>query len=310
MGVSPRFASLFGAPAVALGPGSGADRVADLSPGSDIRRFRDNPPIGGRPADGGRKPLRGQCAGVKTPKDIGVADGPEIPVLLFHELRRFEMDTKIKTRLALSVAFCAALSGCSSLEPVAYRGIASSSYLTPNSGDDANHIPYRYATQTDWASYNRIILEPVKIYGGPDNQFGDLSEEDKADLAQYMQTTFQEKLSKRFAVVDAPAPHTLRLKLTLTGAKTNTPFISTLAHIDMGGNLYNGVQAVRGGEGAMTGSVIYAVEIFDAPTNRLLTAYVAKQYPNAMNLMASVGSLAASKSGVDSGSDMLLAQLK
>jgi hypothetical protein len=78
----------------------------------------------------------------------------------------------------------------------------------------------------------------------------------------------------------------------------------------MAGNLYNGVQAVRGGEGAMTGSVMYAVEIFDAPTNRLLTAYVTKQYPNAMNPMATFGSLTASQSGVDSGSDMLLAQLK
>lgn len=220
------------------------------------------------------------------------------------------METKITARFALAVAFCAALSGCSSLEPVAYKGIASASYLTPNSGDDANHIPYRYATQTDWRSYNRIIIDPVKIYDGPDNQFGDMSEGDKAALAQYMQSTFNEKLGKRFAVVSDRAPHTLRLKLTLAGAKTNTPLVSTLAHIDMAGNLYNGVQAVRGGEGAMTGSVMYAVEIFDAPTNRLLTAYVTKQYPNAMNPMATVGSLTASQSGVDSGSDTLLAQLK
>ncbi len=31
----------------------------------------------------------------------------------------------------------------------------------------------------------------------------------------------------------------------------------------------------------MTGSVIYAVEMFDSSTARLLGAYVSKQYPNA-----------------------------
>jgi hypothetical protein len=219
------------------------------------------------------------------------------------------LKTRINVHFALGVAACAVLSGCSSLEPVAYKGIASSSYLTPNLGNDGNHIPYRYTTNTDWTPYSAVIIDPVKVYDGPDNQLGDLSQQDKAALAQYMQKTFKEKLEKRLAVVNDPAPHTLRLKLTLTGAKTNTPFVSTFAHFDVGGNVYNGVQAVRGGEGAMTGSVVYAVEISDAPTNRLLAAYVTKQYPNAMNATATMGPLAASMSGIDNGSDMLVAQL-
>lgn len=60
----------------------------------------------------------------------------------------------------------------------------------------------------------------------------------------------------------------------------------------------------------MTGSVNYAVEIHDAESNVLLYAYVAKQYPNAMNVGATFSALEASKVGIRKGADALLAELK
>jgi hypothetical protein len=59
----------------------------------------------------------------------------------------------------------------------------------------------------------------------------------------------------------------------------------------------------------MWGPVSYAVEIYDASTNQLLSAYVAKQYPNAMNIAATFGSLSASKTGIKKGAQDLLARL-
>ena len=60
----------------------------------------------------------------------------------------------------------------------------------------------------------------------------------------------------------------------------------------------------------MTGSVIYAVEIFDAANGRLLSAFVSKQYPSPYNIQASVGALSAAEAGIDAGADALLAQLR
>ena len=100
------------------------------------------------------------------------------------------------------------------------------------------------------------------------------------------------------------------MKLTLTGAATNTPVLATLSRFDLAGGLYNGVQAVRGGEGMLTGSVTYVTEVYDASTNRLLSAFVTKQYPNALNIGASMGSLAAAKVGIEKGGDALVAYLK
>lgn len=208
------------------------------------------------------------------------------------------------------LTFAFLLAGCAGNPPVRYAAIDSASQLQPNTGETSDRIPYRYATQVDWKKYTGIIIDPVTIYQGADNQFGDLPQEDQQALASYMQTTFNDVLRNRFNVVSAPAPATLRLKLTLTGADTTTPVAGTVTKFDLAGGPYNIVQSIRGKEGMLSGSVNYAVEIYDAPTNRLLNAYVAKQYPNAMNVSASIGALSAAKVGIEKAAEELAEQLK
>jgi hypothetical protein len=100
------------------------------------------------------------------------------------------------------------------------------------------------------------------------------------------------------------------VKLTLAGAKTNTPGLTTVAKFDLAGGAYNVVQAARGKEGAMSGSVNYAVEIYDAGSNRLLAAYVMKQHPSALNVGASWSRLDASMVGIKKGADALVEQMQ
>jgi Protein of unknown function (DUF3313) len=199
------------------------------------------------------------------------------------------------------LALCEVASGCAGVTPVAYSEVASSTYLAPNPSDSSGRMPYRYAAAVDWRSYDKVMLDPVVIYRGRDHQFGDMSERDKAALAAYMRTLFLESLGTRFAVANGRAPNTLRVRLTLTGAVTNTPVLGTLSRFDMAGAVYNGVQTARDGEGTMTGSVFFVVEIFDAPSGRLLSAFVSKQYPRPCDIKASVGALAAAQAGIDKG---------
>ncbi|WP_027549650.1 DUF3313 domain-containing protein [Bradyrhizobium sp. Cp5.3] len=219
------------------------------------------------------------------------------------------MDRSIALRGLGTLLLCAVVVGCASVAPVPYSEMASSAYMAPDKSDASGRVPYRYSTAADWRAYNKVILEPVVIYRGRDHQFGDMSDKDKATLAAYMQTRFADRLRGRFALVREREAGTLRIRLTLTGAVANTPVLGTLSRFDLAGAVYNGVQAARDGEGMMTGSVVYGVEIFDATTSRLLSAYVTKQYPAAYDIKASVGSLAAATAGVDKGADALLAQL-
>lgn len=219
------------------------------------------------------------------------------------------MTSSIAARGLGTVALCAIAAGCASVAPVPYSEMASSAYMAPDKTDASGRVPYRYSTEVDWRAYNKVILEPVIIYRGKDHQFGDMSDKDKATLAAYMQSRFAERLRSRFSLVNTKGANTLRVRLTLTGAVANTPVLGTLSRFDLAGAVYNGVQAARDGEGTMTGSVIYGVEIFDAATSRLLSAYVTKQYPGAYDIKASVGALAAATVGIDKGADAFMAQL-
>ncbi|AGK47601.1 MULTISPECIES: DUF3313 domain-containing protein [Burkholderia] len=210
----------------------------------------------------------------------------------------------------VSSAAALTLTACAGVQPVAYSGLSSSSQLTQNRTGDAAKVPYRYAAQVDWSKYRQVIVDPVVIYAGQDNQFGDLNAQDRATLADYMGKTFTEKLAKRFQIAPQPSPAALRVRLTLTGAEKTTAVVGQAMHFDIAGNLYNGVQAIRGGKGAFSGSVSYAVEVYDSTSGRLLIAYVTKQYPNAMNLPAAFGSLSAARTGIDKGADALVSQLQ
>jgi hypothetical protein len=213
-------------------------------------------------------------------------------------------------RAAISLIACATLAACASVQPLPYTGIQSSAQLRVNAQADEKHIPYDYRSGADLREYSVFNVDPVVIYRGDDNQFEkNITEEDKATLASYMESTFKEKLTKLGGERVGPDTKALRIRLTLTGAKKNTPVLSTLFHFDYIGGAYNGVQGIRGKEGALTGSVSFAVEIYAASTNELLAAYVTKQYPSAFNVVASVGGLHASKTGIEKGADDLVAYL-
>lgn len=203
-----------------------------------------------------------------------------------------------------------ALVGCAGVQPAAYSELPSTPQMKPNPDGRSDRKPYQFTGTADWSQYKSIVIEPVTIYHGADHQFGNMDEADKIALADYMQKTFSETLGKRFEVVRTPKADSLRLKLVLTGAETSTPVLSTFFHFDIGGGLYNVVQAIRGREPLLTGSVMYAAELYDGPSNRLLKAYITKQYPRAMNIAASFGSLHAAKTGIEKGADAMLDDLK
>ena len=220
------------------------------------------------------------------------------------------MTIHLKTPCFLLLGITTVLAGCATTHPMPYQGLESSTYLRPNEQSRRGHEPYVYNTAVDWKRYSTFIVDPVEIYRGPDNQFEKVSEEGKQELATYMHDQFDEKLRQKYAPVSSPQRDTLRIKMTLTGAKPTKQIIGTVMKMDLAGGPYNATQAIRGGEGAFSGSVSYAVEIYDATTNRLLKAYVDKQYPNAMNMKSTFGALTASKTGIRKGADTLLESMQ
>lgn len=211
--------------------------------------------------------------------------------------------------LALA-AVCTGLVGCASTRPVAYSGVASAPLLAANPHDETGRIPYAYSAHVDLRKYTSVLVDPVVIYDGADQQFDKVPMARRQLLADYLREQVCAKLATHYQIVNASGPETLRIKITLAGAEGNVVGLGTFTRLDLAGLAYNIVQSIRGKEGAFTGSVFYAMEITDSSTDRLLSAYVEKQYPNALNIAATFGKWDAAKTGIRKGAKDLDEQLR
>ncbi|MDU8501303.1 DUF3313 domain-containing protein [Pseudomonas syringae] len=198
------------------------------------------------------------------------------------------------------------VTACASHEPSPYSGIESSLEMRPNQQDSTGRIPFKYSTSANWNKYDQVMLEPVVIYAGADAQFSDLERKDRITLANDMTVKFSEALGRHFRFTATPGRGTLRIRLTLTGAETTVAGLSTFSRFDIGMGSYNLVQASRDREGTFTGSVSYAVEIYDASTSQLLESYVTRQYPKVYDISSTFGRLSAAQAGISRGADELV----
>jgi hypothetical protein len=221
------------------------------------------------------------------------------------------MNTRFALRCLLPVLCMIGLAGCATNAPVQYRNLDSSAQLAPNSQNQSKHTPFYYSSpDAQLTKYTQVMLDTVTIYGGEDQQFGRLNEEERQQLADYMQTQFGQTLSQKYALTSVPGPNTLRIHVTLTGASASVPVLSTVKQIVPVGAVLGTLKSAADKPSRTLGSVTYAVEIYDSQSDRLLRAFVTKQYPAAENIRASLGALSAAETGIKKGAGELLAQLQ
>jgi hypothetical protein len=209
------------------------------------------------------------------------------------------------------IAACALATGCVVTPLNRYQALDSTARMQPNAANDKNHQPYVYAApDTDWSRYTAATIDLVVIYRGNDQQFGQVSQAERQTLAAYMQQRFAKALQTKYVLATTSMPNELRVHATLTGAKTDVPVLSTVAKVVPVGAVIHTVESAADKPDAFSGSVSYAIEIYDASSGRLLRAYESRQYPAAENVVAGFGALGAAKTGIDKGATALLAQLK
>lgn len=196
-------------------------------------------------------------------------------------------------------------------QPVHYEGLASAAQLHASTGGGDRRIIFN--TDLDPAklkSYSAILLEPVQIYHGPDQQFGSLDDNAKQDLARHAETKFRAELAQRQMLADAAGNDVLRMRVTITGADKSVPVLSTVTKVTPVGLALSGVRAATGRAGSFNGAVLYAVELFNSIDGKLVYAFVTRQYPNALNIPASILPLDAAKAGIDHGASATATLLK
>ena len=168
--------------------------------------------------------------------------------------------------------------------PVALK---SSSKMTQ---DKANSESWTYAQPREvFGKYRTLIVDNSVVYTGADAQFDGIPAADRAKFASIVTSELRSELAKSFPNPPRPQADTLRLKVTLLGATKTKGGIATATRVTPMGFGLSALKSAVGKGGSFTGSVLFAVELYDARTNELLLAAVRRRHPDPLDVPATLG---------------------
>ena len=93
---------------------------------------------------------------------------------------------------------------------------------------------------------------------------------------------------KSFPTPAKPQADTLRIQVTLLGGQKTKGGVATATRVTPIGIGLSAVKSALGKQGTFTGSLLYAVEVYDAQTNELLLAAVRRRTPDPLDVPATL----------------------
>jgi hypothetical protein len=152
------------------------------------------------------------------------------------------------------------------------------SQLRKGEGDQAQLVYFKPGV--NWASYNKIMIEPIKAYAVLGNPLAKMPREQLNALAGYLYSTLREQLSKDYQIVDAAGPGVLRLRVAITEAGAGKPIMGVVSSLTPPGIALSTLKTVATGQGTGTGSARLEMEMLDSQTKMRLAAAVDAQSGN------------------------------
>jgi len=155
--------------------------------------------------------------------------------------------------------------------------------------DKAGTESWTYAQpRTVFQKYRTLIIDPTVVYQGPDSQFEGIEPADRARYAQMITQELRTEMAKSFPRPARAQADTLRLRVTLLGGQKTKGGIATATRVTPLGFATSAVKSALGKNGSFTGSLLYAVELYDARTNELLLAAVRRRTPDPLDVPATL----------------------
>ena len=136
----------------------------------------------------------------------------------------------------------------------------------------------------DLSKYRAVTVDPTSVYKGPDAQFDGIAPADRQKFADILTTALGSELAGAYPAPAKAGPGTLRLHVTILGAKKTKGGIATATRLTTFGLATNAIKSAAGKPGTMTGSVLFAVEAFDGETGELLGAGVRRRSPDPLDI--------------------------
>ncbi|QIK95367.1 DUF3313 domain-containing protein [Sphingomonas sp. HDW15A] len=155
--------------------------------------------------------------------------------------------------------------------------------------DKAGSESWTYARPaSEFRKYRTVMIPAAIVYQGPDAQFEGISQADRAKFADMITQELRTEMAKSFPAPASPQTDTLRLQVTILGATKTTGGIATATRVTGLGFATSALKSVLGKPGSLTGSILYAVELYDARTNELMLAAVRRRTPDPLDVPATI----------------------
>ena len=125
-----------------------------------------------------------------------------------------------------------------------------------------------------WASYDKVVIDPVTIWTSGDSSVAKVSDADRQLLADYLDASLRNSLSQMYTLVDRPGPNTLRLRVAITDAKGAVVALNTVSKVVPQLRMLTTVGGLASDTQVLVGRAGVEGEILDGVTEERLAAAV------------------------------------
>lgn len=183
-------------------------------------------------------------------------------------------------KVVSAVMMAAALLGCSttrqgrSVEPSGFLG----DYEQLEEGGKGQ-AQLRYVNPSaDFRKYDKLMLDSISILAAEGSSLSRMEEDKAMAVAAYLRDALVGELGQDYAIVDAPGPGTMRLRVALTEARGSKVVLDTVTTvIPQARILTTGVQLAVDNS-VTTGKARAECELLDSETGERLMAAVDERY--------------------------------
>ena len=147
------------------------------------------------------------------------------------------------------------------------------SLLHPSKGAGVGQLIY-VAPDVKWASYTKIILNPVNFWRGAESKTNEISQENAQILTIYFDKVIHEALSQYYESVSMPGPDTIQVTAGLTKLNESNPIPNVASTFVSQARLLSTVVSFATEKPAFVAEAAVQSRLTDSQTGRILAAGV------------------------------------
>ena len=176
--------------------------------------------------------------------------------------------------VAILAVLMTACAGSTRDSHVHYSGfLGDYSQLVKGGADQAQRRYLR--PHVDWASYHKVLLDPVTLWRGDESRSHGVSSHDAQAMANYFyQIIYKDLEDEGLQMVTAPEPGTLRVQVAITKLEESHVVMDVVSSVVPVTLALSGLDKLVTGKPAFVGEAAIEVKVTDAMSGELLGAGV------------------------------------